>query len=275
MNQLSPPQASSEAVAAQEWYHTLELEPGVLTPGWFDTRPVVRKLPFPQSLRGKRCLDIGTFDGFWAFEMERRGAAQVLAIDVNDPQRWDWPPLSPPEVVERLQDRKRGGAGFQLAHQMLGSQAEYRELSVYDLDPEVLGEFDFIYLGSLLLHLRDPVAALDRVRRVCDGELLIVENYSPSLSWIAPVTPLARLDGQGRPWWWEANARCVRQLLESAGFEPVGRPTRFRMPAGRGQNRPRLRPSTLTSREQRRNLRNAMIGDPHLAMLAVPRGSTR
>ena len=45
----------------------------------------------PQSLRGKRCLDVGTYDGFWAFEMERRGAAEVVAVDVLDHARWDWP----------------------------------------------------------------------------------------------------------------------------------------------------------------------------------------
>ena len=54
-------------VAEQEWYHTLELAPGVVTPGWFDTREVPQRLPIPASLAGRRCLDVGTFDGFWAF----------------------------------------------------------------------------------------------------------------------------------------------------------------------------------------------------------------
>src|SRR3954453_11189468 len=81
-----------------EWYHTIELEPGVVTPGWFDTRSVVPLLPFPESLEGKRCLDVATFDGFWAFEMERRGASEVHAIDLLDPHSWDWPDLSDSET---------------------------------------------------------------------------------------------------------------------------------------------------------------------------------
>jgi tRNA (mo5U34)-methyltransferase len=88
----------SERVAAIEWYHTLELAPGVVTPGWFDTRAVVAQLPLPPSLDGKRCLDVGTFDGFWAFEMERRGGS-VTAIDVIDPLEWDWPVNSSAEAI--------------------------------------------------------------------------------------------------------------------------------------------------------------------------------
>ena len=72
-------------VADVQWYHSLELAPGVVTPGWFDLRPMAAKLPWP-TLTGLRCLDVGTFDGFWAFEMERRGAREVVAIDLLDPE---------------------------------------------------------------------------------------------------------------------------------------------------------------------------------------------
>src|SRR5207244_1994191 len=90
-----------EEIDALQWYHTLELAPGVLTPGWFDLRDLARDIPWP-DLTGKRCLDVGTFDGFWAFEMERRGAAEVVAIDVLDPLRWDWPLGSPPNVIAEV-----------------------------------------------------------------------------------------------------------------------------------------------------------------------------
>ncbi|MFH4351513.1 hypothetical protein WAJ70_20705, partial [Acinetobacter baumannii] len=73
------------------WYHTIDVVPGVTTPGWFDLRPVVDLLPWP-DVRGKRCLDIGTYDGYLAFELERRGASEVVAVDVEDHLLWDWPP---------------------------------------------------------------------------------------------------------------------------------------------------------------------------------------
>src|SRR3954466_13460849 len=92
----------------REWYHTLELAPGVVTPGWFDTRKVVSQLPFPASLAGKRCLDVATFDGFWAFEMESRGASEVAAIDLIDPLAADWPVNSSAAVKEAIGQRKEG-----------------------------------------------------------------------------------------------------------------------------------------------------------------------
>lgn len=260
-----------EDVERQQWYHTIELAPGVVTPGWFDTRSIVDRVPLPGSLEGMRCLDIATGDGFWAFEMERRGAREVVAIDVPDPRQWDWPPLSPPEAMGALAARQRGGAGFQLARHALGSAVERREISVYDLDPADVGSFEFVYLGSLLIHLRDPVAALTRVRGVCRGRLLLVDNHEPGLSRLAPRIPLARLDGRDRPWWWQANVAGVVRMVEAAGFEVAERPRRLRMPAGRGQQSPPLRPRTLLDANRRRDLRNARRGDPHVALLARPR----
>src|SRR4051794_27943263 len=164
----------AQRVAAREWYHVLELAPGVVTPGWYDLRGVVARVPLPASLAGARCLDIGTFDGVWAFEMERRGAAEVIGIDILDPRAWDWPVAASEQAISDLERRKEGGAGFEIARTALDSRVQRRERSIYDLDPEVDGEFDLVYLGSLLLHLRDPVRALERARSVCRGRLLVV-----------------------------------------------------------------------------------------------------
>jgi tRNA (mo5U34)-methyltransferase len=255
-------------VAGRQWYHTLELAPGVVTPGWFDTREMPAKLPLPHSLAGMRCLDVGTFDGFWAFEMERRGATDVVATDVLDPEEWDWPAGSSPEVVSELARRKRGGEGFRLAREALRSNVQLVERSVYDLDPRELGEFDFAYLGSLLLHLRDPVGALERVREVVRGRLLVVDVHDPLLSLLFRRRPVATLDGRGRPWWWQSNIACLVRMMEAAGFEPATRPVRIRMPRGGGQEAPRPRARALATRDGRRELANALLGDPHCAILA-------
>ena len=44
-------------VEGRQWYHTLELAPGVTTAGWFDTRAIAGKLPFP-DLTGKMVRDV-------------------------------------------------------------------------------------------------------------------------------------------------------------------------------------------------------------------------
>jgi len=259
-----------ERVAASQWYHTLELAPGVVTPGWFDLRDVPRRLPLPASLSGARCLDVGTFDGFWAFELERRGAAEVVAIDVLDPTRWDWPAGSTDATLEALDERKRRGEGFEIAREAFGSRVERRELSVYDLDPAAIGAFDFVYMGSLLLHLRDPVLAVERVRSVCRGQALFVEAVDPVLSAVAARRPLATLDAVGRPWWWLPNAAGLRRIVEAGGFRVDGRVRRVRLPAGAGQPRRLPTPRRLASRTVRRALSTAWRGDPHGAVLARP-----
>jgi tRNA (mo5U34)-methyltransferase len=264
----------ARVAARTEWYHTMELAPGVVTPGWFDTRGVVPLLPIPPSLEGRRCLDIATFDGFWAFELERRGASEVMAIDILDPFAWDWPAGSPPEVIEALERRKEGGVGFEIAREALGAAVRREELSVYDLNPGDAGQFDFVYLGSLLLHLRDPVGALTAVRSVCRGELLVVDNVDPLFTLAFPRRPLATLDGEGRPWWWRLNLAALVRTAEAAGFELVAPPLRLRMPRGAGQPVPPTRPEVLRSREGRGMWMRARWGDPHAALLLRPRAGT-
>jgi len=213
-----------------DWYHTIELAPGVATPGIVDVRPIVSRVPLPASLSGKRCLDIGTWDGFWAFEMERRGG-EVHAVDVPDPYRWDWPARarireSYDGGKENLEQIKRNGNGFPIAREALGSAVERHEMTVYEISPEALGSFDFVFVGSILLHLRDPVGALERIRTVTAAEIVFNECVEYVLSKLLPRTPMARLDADDRVWWWQPNLAAVQSMIEQAGFEilEAGRP---------------------------------------------------
>jgi tRNA (mo5U34)-methyltransferase len=267
------PDALRAAVAEHDWYHTIELADGIVTPGWMDTRPIVEKLPIPASLDGLRCLDIGTFDGAWALELERRGASEVVAVDILDPQQWDWPAGSDEQVVDAIAARKAAGQGFELVMRTLGSGIVRHERSVHDLDPGALGEFDFVYLGSLLLHLRDPVGALMSVRRVCRGQLLLVDAIDPSLTRLGRNRPLASLDGLGRPWWWKPNLAALVRMVEAAGFELAAPPVRFRMPPGAGQPRPRASLAMLRHAGARTAWVTAKLGDPHAAVLARPKAA--
>lgn len=144
------------------------------------------------------------------------------------------------------------------------------ERSIYDLDPEDDGMFDFVYVGSLLLHLRDPVRALERVRSVCRGHLLLVDAIHLPLTLLHPRRPVATFDGIGRPWWWKPNLVALERLVRSAGFERVGRPLRLFMPRGAGQPWPSLRTGTPLSPDGRSALFAAWPGDPHAAVLARP-----
>jgi tRNA (mo5U34)-methyltransferase len=210
-------------VAAHEfWYHTIDVAPGLTTPGWFDLRHVVDDLPWP-DVAGKRCLDIGTFDGFFAFEMERRGAAEVVAVDIEDHALWDWPADARPDLVDIERDVAFNGPpkgdGFRLLAGILGSRARWSPTSIYDLDPAEIGRFDVVVCGSLLLHLREPVRALEAVRSVCDGWLLSSEQIELGLTLLSRRRPLFRLDGSGKDCqWWLGNGAGHERMLWSAGF---------------------------------------------------------
>ena len=123
---------------------------------------------------GKRALDIGCYEGFFSFAMERRGA-EVVATDL-----WAY-----------------GSNGFKLCKELLGSNVEYRQASVYDLNPETFGYFDVVLFAGVLYHLRHPLLALDRVRsvcaetafietQVCDNALLCADGSMTALSTVAP-----------------------------------------------------------------------------------------
>jgi tRNA (mo5U34)-methyltransferase len=218
------------------WYHTIELPGGVLTSGWFDTHAACPSSGLPDSLEGMRCLDIGTCDGFWAFEMERRGAAEVVAVDIEDPAQRDWPEIGVPES-ERGAGAGRSLQAFALASEALGSRVERRALSIYDLAPERVGQFDFVFIGSLLLHLRDPVGALMAARSVCAGTLLCMDAVSRVLTRISPRFPAAALSRIPQPRWWTPNRAGLTAMVERAGFEPTSVSRIYYLPWGAGHPR--------------------------------------
>jgi tRNA (mo5U34)-methyltransferase len=206
--------AARARVAGLDWWHTIEVAPGVVTPGGWDLRATAERLPWPPSLAGMRCLDIGTMDGFWAFELERRGAGEVVASDVLDASRLDH------FVADRLRGeryRRASERNFALAAELLGSRVELRDLSVYELDPAEVGEFDLVVMGYVLQMLRDPLGGLEAVRRVCRGHLIVLETVSRPLDLLR--APLARLDARrDGSEWFVFNRRGLRKALDLAGW---------------------------------------------------------
>src|SRR3982074_1411155 len=111
--------------AGRNWYHTIDLPAGTTPPGCFDPRAAPIPAELPASLAGMRCLDVATFDGFWAFEMERRGAAEVVGVDVADGNDCDLPRLVRLET-QRHPEAKPMGLGFRIAHEVLGSKVKHQ-----------------------------------------------------------------------------------------------------------------------------------------------------
>lgn len=213
-----------ERARALSWYHTLELAPGWVTDGWFDLRPHVHRYGLPERMEGMRALDVGTWDGFWAFEMERRGA-DVVALDVDDERDLDWPPRRRPK---EFPDFPRG-RGFALAREVLSSRVERVTRSIYDAVPADLGTFDLILCGSVLIHLRDQLLALERIANLCAGTFISAEEYD-RLSGLVPF-PVSRYraDREKAVVFWQPSARTWKRMMWTAGFDRVNERCRFTM----------------------------------------------
>lgn len=215
--------ALQQRVDALDWYHSFDLPGGITTPGIYDHRAVAKKVPFP-DLSGKRCLDAASSDGFWAFEMKRRGAAEVVSLDLDDASRQDWQGLPNRDVLQGGTGRAR--RAFAVVAEATQTEIERRDGSVYDISPDDLGTFDFVFMGNVLLHLSDPARALRAIRSVTSGRFLSYEMIQLVMSLLRPRTPRAQLWHTDEARWWTPNMAAHRRLVEAAGFtiEQAGGP---------------------------------------------------
>lgn len=191
------------------WYSPIDFGQGVVTGGWNKQRRFSRRkrlLQIPEDLSGKRLLDIGSWDGYWALEFERRGA-DVVCLD-----NWDDPSFEQFTFVKRYFDCKW----------------EHRRLDVQTLDENVAGEFDVVFFAGVLYHLRYPLDVLERIRRVTK-DLLILETVGmiPFIHESFPMMAFFPGDDEavasGRDWGISgaATVAWLREALLSAGFARV------------------------------------------------------
>ena len=233
--------ADRRRVADHDWYHTMEIVPGLVTDGWFDLRDLVRHYGLPDDMTGLRALDIGTWDGFWAFEMERRGA-EVVALDVDHERDYDWPPRRRPAEPRAL-DR---GAGFRIARELRGSAVERVVCNIYDATPERLGTFDFVFCGTVLVHLRDQLRALERFANLCHGRFVFADEYDRLTSLLPFAASRYFADRPNAVVFWLPARRTWRRMTWTAGFEDVVEHGRFKVRISGGEKgRTRTLPHTV------------------------------
>jgi tRNA (mo5U34)-methyltransferase len=185
-----------------------------VTPGVNDSPAALRALGLPADLRGMRVLDIGTRDGFFAFECERRGA-QVVAVDAAP--------------IEHT--------GFAVAAELIGSKVRYHQRMIWDLSRAQDGEFDLVLCLGLLYHLRDPLAALDLLRSLCGGTLFLetavldpagARALNGIGAWSATMaefdsTPLMQflpgsVANNDPTNFWLPNRACLKAMLKESNF---------------------------------------------------------
>ena len=172
------------------WYHTIELLPGLRTSGTYDHGPHLDRYGFPGSLVDSTVLDVGAADGFFSFEFQRRGAAQVLAVDTNEFDGFpaiDPSPAHLDDYVAKYRSQQEcnelfgdiyNALGvphchlFLAARELLQSSVQYRNLSIYEL-PSLNVTFDYVFCGDLIEHLKNPLLALENLVRVTRKQCII------------------------------------------------------------------------------------------------------
>ncbi len=151
------------------WFHTfcLNREQGIHSDGVaVDHR--YRMPSIPKDFSGKSVLDVGAFDGFYAFLAEQRGAKRVLATDNEQYKEW---------VRGRWGIELEGAEGFHTIKALLDSDVEYRVLDAFAHD--VLEEkFDFIFCFGILHRVVNPLGMLCILsERLEQGGEILLETY--------------------------------------------------------------------------------------------------
>ncbi len=192
-----------------EWFHSIELPEGI-TQGrapikaYQDRADVI----FKDGVAGLDVLDVGSWDGYYAFDAEKRGARRVLATD--------WHCWSGPGESSK--------AGFDYAKRALGSRVEEREIDVMDLCKESVGEFDVTLFLGVIYHIRYPLFVFDRLAALT-RKTIVLETYM-GLEEIEEPTALffpgwRKPNGPTMGWGW--NTAMVEAACRDAGFSRIER----------------------------------------------------
>jgi tRNA (mo5U34)-methyltransferase len=219
------------------WWHSIDLGHGVVTPGHKSAAALRRELDAMAlpDLTGKSVLDIGGWDGYFAFAAERRGAARVAVVDhymwsMDSPgQQAYWRRCLDEGIAPRPYHETEfwqpetlpGKRGFDLARAALGSRVEPIVADFMTCDLAALGTWDVVLYLGVLYHMEEPLTALRRVAAVT-GELAVVETEAivvPGLEHEAlwRFFPGAELNGDVSNWW-APNLTALTGALRAAGF---------------------------------------------------------
>lgn len=197
------------------WFHTFALAPGIYTPGIARDHGYRLRLLEDDRFMGRSVLDVGTFDGFYSFLAEQRGARRVVAVD--NEQYVDW-------VHERFGISLAGGAGFRAVAELTGSHVEYRQMDALDIG-NLDERFDVVLCFGILHRVTDPISLLRVLAKVLEpGGEIVLETYG---SHLAADTPALEVREPGDVYerdsftYWGFPAEGLRRLGRIVGLDDV------------------------------------------------------
>lgn len=214
------------------WYHSYYFDNGFVQRGDYDIGRDVSEYRFPANLEGISVLDIGTGGGWFATYFEQLGA-DVTVTDVRGYCDFDvygrdqYPPLATEKPIpDRIMPDGREiyyspvSQGFWIMKDTLGLKAKYVNARVYDICPELFDgkKFDLVFMGSVLMHLRDPIGALMAAHSVCNNQLIASTYLLPDKPFMKEPYMRMREGAADGISWWIPNYQCLVEWLKAAGF---------------------------------------------------------
>jgi tRNA (mo5U34)-methyltransferase len=199
---------AEELAVSTYWHHSIRLFPDLVTKGCktetmlADERAAILE---PLIFDRRSVLDIGSWNGYFAFEAKRLGAGAVTA---SDSYTWRDPGF-------------RGRATFDLARACLGLEIDAVEIDPTEL-PGGLAPHDIVLFLGVFYHLFDPIEVLGRVARLA-RDVLVVETHEALQQLDRPAMifyPGRSLDNDPTNWW-APNPECLFELLSAEGFQRI------------------------------------------------------
>ncbi|MBI5248905.1 MAG: DUF1698 domain-containing protein [Desulfomonile tiedjei] len=112
------------------------------------------------------CLDVACHEGYFTHHLAARGCKRVLGVDARADH-----------VYSANLIRKAYGQ----------TNVEYRQLNIFDINPNDFESFDVVLMFGLLYHLENPIGALRTVkaltRKVCLVETQIAPGLEGDIDW--------------------------------------------------------------------------------------------
>ena len=167
-----------------DWWHSIDLPTDdfdmLVTPGAVDhcsEELATDRFGMPLSLKNKTVLDVGTWDGYFAFLAEKRGGI-VTAID----------------PLQGCSHMDQGTAGFELAKEVLESNVTFYQQSLFVHSLNFgFGNltYDIVLYYGVLYHVEDPIGELYNLFKIT-GEFALIETA---------ISPEIELNGERLPNW--------------------------------------------------------------------------
>jgi tRNA (mo5U34)-methyltransferase len=225
----------------ESWYHRIDLGDGIETPGHFRMSDYLAYYRLPARMDGLRVLDVGASTGYFAYEFERRGAAEVVAVELPSWGAHDWTPryregFQAKSDVERSSiDRDIMIDGFTIVGEALGTRRVRRIFkSIYELSSAELGTFDIVFSGAMLMHVRDPILGIQKMRECCSPNGRLVISISSTL--MDATDPIARFVGEWNQCnWWQMSPAALDAVLKCCDFETIEQRERYTLQDVTGQ----------------------------------------